>query len=49
MQFSHVALQIDELTDISGKTQLLVFVAIAVDDDISKQFFCCNIAQNIER
>jgi len=35
------ALQVDESKDISGEAQLLVFVRMAVDDDIRENFCCC--------
>ncbi|CAI6348387.1 unnamed protein product [Macrosiphum euphorbiae] len=43
------ALQVDESTDISGKSQLLVFVRIVVDDDIIENFFCCKTLHETTR
>ncbi|XP_022177125.1 protein ZBED8-like [Myzus persicae] len=35
------ALQVDESTDISGKTQLMSFIRFIVNSKIVSQFFCC--------
>ncbi|XP_050524439.1 protein ZBED8-like [Daktulosphaira vitifoliae] len=37
------ALQLDESTDISGQTQLLVFIRIVANEDIVENFLCCKI------
>ena len=34
-------MQVDESTDISGKTQLIAFMRFVSDGKISDQFFCC--------
>ncbi|XP_014779908.1 zinc finger BED domain-containing protein 5 [Octopus bimaculoides] len=41
LQNSKFALQVDESTDISNKTQLLTFIRFIDGNQITHQFFCC--------
>lgn len=43
------ALQLDESTDISGQTQLLVFIRIVANKDIVENCVCCKTLSEITK